>query len=223
VRNGIVELIWFVLGTLVVAGVPWIVLVLSVALGNAGAERLRRQQHFDPVLIELGLTILGPVGAMFFLLWLLTNGYARLIPGLLCGVVGAAIFFGTGARRGRFGSVEAAFSLGALVVGCTFIVGVKDLISKVGESLETVGLEYGPLARLAVWLAAVSIAIPVFKFWERNARRRQRKHSKKMQDDATYRKLFEEKCQLEGRLKDIHKKEEWYESEIKIPANGGTK
>jgi hypothetical protein len=229
VRNGVVDLqltrtsvFWLVFGNLVVAGVTWIGLVFSVAAGSAGAEQLRKQLLFDPEPIELGLTILGPVGAVFFLLVLVTNGYAELIPGLLCAVLGAASFFRTGVRRERFGGVEVAFSFGALIVGSTFIYGANYLISKVGQSLESIGIEYGPLVRGGVWLAAAGIFVLMFKLWERNLTRRHLEHTTRMQNEATYRKLFEEKCRLERRLKDIHSRQEYYENELQISRSRGT-
>lgn len=208
---GQTPIVWLAFGNVVVAGVAWVGLVLSVALGSAGAEQLRKQQRFHPALIELGLTILGPVGAVFFLLWLLTKGYALLMPGLLCAVAGAAIFFRAGVRRDRFGSTEGGFSVGALIVGCTFILGVNDATSKVGESLDLIGVEYGPLARGGLLLAVAAMSVLMFKLWERSARRRDSEHTKRMQDEASYRKLFEEKYQLERRLKDIYDREERYE------------
>jgi hypothetical protein len=222
VRNGIVDLlltrtpvVWAALANLLVAGMTWIGLVFSAGLGRA--EQLRKQVLFDPVLIELGLTILGPVSAVLFLLWLVTDGYTILIPGVLCGVGGAAIFFRAGARRDRFGIVEVSFSLGALIVGCTFILGASDVFSKVGETLKSIGLKYGPLARGGVWLVAVGFSVLMFNLWERNTRRRDSEHTKRIQNEATYRKLFEEKCQLERRLRDVHERKEWYENESKVP------
>jgi hypothetical protein len=186
---------------------------LSVGLGSAGAEHLRKQQGFDPALVELGLSILGPLGAGFFLLWLVTNGYAPLMPGLLCAVVGVAIFFRKGVRRNRFGSVEVASSLGVLSVGFTFILGAIGVISEVGQSLESIGIEYGPLARGGIWLATAGICGFMFKLWEWKVGKRNSEHTKRMLGDAKYRQRYEEKCRLEGQLKAFQVREEWYKRE----------
>jgi hypothetical protein len=191
VRNGVVNLqltrtpvLWLAFANVVVAGVTWIGLVFSVGIGSIGAEQLRKQQRFDPALMELGLTILGPVGAVFFVLWLMTNSYAPLIPGLLFAASAALIFFRTGARSNRFGIIEVAFSLGALIVCCTVLLGANEVTSKVGQSLEFIGLTYGPFARGGVWLAAVGIAVLMFKLWVRNVRRRDSTHTGRMQNEG---------------------------------------
>jgi hypothetical protein len=208
-----IQTVWLAVAHLVLACVIWIGLVLSVVLGTTVVEQLRKQHRFDPFLVELGVSIIGSCGAVCFLLWLVTNGYTPLIPSLILAIAGVAVFFRIGARRERIGATELAFSLGTLVIGCVFVRGATDLTSKISQMVDSIAMEYRALVRGAIWLGVCGISVVMFKLYQRDVRRRHSEHLTRMQDDATYRGRYEEKCRLEGQLKSFYVREEWYERE----------
>jgi hypothetical protein len=196
---------------LFIAGLTWLVLFLAVALGSAGAERLRKQQRFD---IELGLTILGSFGGAFGLLWLTTSGYAVFLPGISLGLAAILISLRNSKRRTRrleTRELELSFSIGMVVIAWTFVRGAITLVGVVGHLLGVIGLEYGRLAGISALLAPVVIAAIAYRFFQEQRKRLNSSWSKQMQNVA-YRKIEEEKEQLRRRITEIEDMQRYYEA-----------
>jgi hypothetical protein len=203
-------LVGLVVANLVFAGITFLGLFYALALTDAGRKRLQRQQYFNPELIELALTILGSLGSVFFILWLIEHHYALLLPGILCGGLALARF----ARRAESWQAIAgglAFSLGLVAAIWTFVRGAIAATAEVGRLLESIGFEYGSMAGAAVGvLLWIGIPLLTFRLLALERRRQILKHTQLMQNPK-YQKLAEEKWQLQKRLRDIEESQSSYE------------
>jgi hypothetical protein len=173
----------------------------AYAFANALREWLRRQQSFDPFLVELGITVLGSVGTVFFLTWLIGNRFALLLPGLACGGLALVLLF-RGSEGLQAAALDLSFSLGAVAAFWAFVRGLTDAKDECGRLLGSIGFQYESWARGAFTILLIGIALLTIRKYDQQRKREVLKHYELMRDQ-TYRELQDEKLHLGRQLRDV--------------------
>jgi hypothetical protein len=99
-------------------------------------------------------------------------------------------------------------TIGLVAAIWTFVHGARDTVPWVGRTLSSIDITYGQIARVGAGLLCIVAPILALRLWAQNRKRGNLDHSELMKNPR-YRKLEEEKWQLERRLREIDDDQLW--------------
>jgi hypothetical protein len=151
---------------------------------------------------------MGSVALVLFLVEAVDRGYALVVPEALLGVLFFLIF---ARKMGPAATVtKLVESFGVILVVWLLVIGWGQVFADWGRFLSYVEVTYGRLAGMAAFLVVASFCVLMHLLSARQRERESAKRSEWMQQ-VTYRKIEEEKWQLERRLRDIEDRQKYFE------------
>lgn len=193
--------IWFSVITLVFAGATFITLFVMLALREAIDKFVRESELF-----VFGLSTLGAVGIVAFLVEVVNRGYVLMLPGVFVGIFCIFVFTREFAKT----IVLLVGSSGVILVLWLLTLGFDHFVADWHKFLSIAAYGYGSAARVVAALAVLSFCVLVLQLTRRQRKKEVAKRFETMRHVA-YRKMEEEKWQLERRLREIEDMQKYFE------------